>query len=90
MFRNAFNEPRPSNHLEIVEAFDELDLNPAECSAIITDNSEEEAPYNGWTAEITGEDSNGEFLDFGTIAYDSQVELRNDLRAAGLTDITLG
>lgn len=89
MFRTLFNDPRPANHEELTEAFDELGLNPAECSAILSDNSGEDDPYDGWTAEINGTDEDGEFKEFSTVAFKSLTALRNDLTSLGLTDITV-
>jgi hypothetical protein len=90
MFRNLFGEPKPGTHEELVEVLDELDLNPADCSVVICDYSgENEDPYDGWCAEISGENSEGAHKIFDTVAWKDQVSLRNDLAAAGLKDITV-
>jgi hypothetical protein len=89
MFRNFFREPKPANRAELDETFDELGLNPAECSATLMDSSGEDDPYNGWTAEVRGENDEGDSKTFDTCAWSSVDALRNDLRFAGLTDITV-
>lgn len=90
MYRNKFGDPRPASHAELVEALDELDASAADLTVIITDGTDtEDAPYNGWNAEISGVDNEGEMVDFGTVGYASQEALRNDLKAAGFTDITV-
>lgn len=89
MFRNAFQEPKPGNRDELIETFDELDLNPAECSATVAEYPDEGEPYNGWCVAVTGEDSEGELIEFDSVAWASLDALRNDLRAVGLTRITV-
>ncbi len=90
MFRNFFQEPKPGNHAELIETFDELGLNPATSVAIINDyTGQNDAPYDGWCAEITGEDEGGETKTFDTVAWASLGDIRNDLEAAGLTNITV-
>lgn len=89
MFRNLFREPKPGTYEELVETFDELDLNPAECSAVIFDSRDEDAPYTGWTVEVTGTNSDGEDKTFDSAGWEDQNDLRNDLKAVGLFNVTL-
>lgn len=90
MFRNLFQDPKPGNPDELLEVCNELDLNPAQCRVTICDYSgENDDPYDGWCAEVTGEDSEGRSQTFDTIAWSSLDAIRNDLKSVGLTDITV-
>lgn len=89
MFRNVFREPKPANHEELIETFDELGLNPRECSAVIYDSRDEDEPYTGWTVEVSGTNEKGEDKTFDSAGWEDQDDLRNDLKAVGLFNVTL-
>lgn len=57
MRTNAFGEPRPATISEIVQALDIVDLMACDAQAVIHDSRDEEAPFTGWTAEISHADT---------------------------------
>ena len=85
MKRNMFGNPRPKNHAEIEEAIGETDLQVSTAGAQISKNDEDEGDEAGWSAEITGEDSDGESIDpISTLGYPTKDALIADLTAAGI------
>jgi hypothetical protein len=56
MKRSMFGEPRPATFDEISEALDEIDLLPEAAQAQICDCRDEEAPFTGFTADISHAD----------------------------------
>lgn len=83
MFRNKFGEPKPADFDELQEAIDELNLNPVQCMVTVSDNSGDNDPYNGWTADIIGEDD----VSLETAAWSSKDDLLKDLEAAGFEGV---
>lgn len=57
MRRNAFGQPQPATANEIVEAMNEVGLDAAFAQAEIIDGRDNEAPFNGWCAEISDADT---------------------------------
>ncbi len=88
MQRTMFNEPRPKGHAEIVEAIDEAGLDASMCTARVEEETENDGfGGTGWTAEICGEDYDGEPTEVHTLAYESKDNLISDLEAAGIPEI---
>lgn len=85
MKRNLFGDPQPKGVEEICEALEERDIN--EPWATIEFNEDNDDPvFDGWAAEISGVDSDGEDLDYPiyTLGYSTKDELVLDLTAAGI------
>lgn len=83
MYRTSFDDPRPATRAQLLAALDEVEMLPGDASALIYDSRDEEAPFNGWTAEISHCDL-GE-PGFSTCAWPSAEALRADLSAIGIT-----
>lgn len=83
MKRNAFGDGQPGNHLEIMEIMFEKEWEPQDC-LVVVEFLEEEAPFGGWAAEISGEDDV-----VSTIGYADKEELMKDLRACGFRGIQI-
>lgn len=75
MKRNGFGDPLPYGFDEIIEALDEKGWDPSEC-LVTVEHIDEEAPFGGWSAEISGEDDV-----VSTLGYESKDELLKDLQA---------
>lgn len=86
MKRSMFNDPRPKGHAEIVEAMDELGIDPSEARAMIDAPGPDGFDGHGWSAEIDAPVED-EIASFSTLAYDTKEELLADLKASGVTDI---
>lgn len=89
MYRNTFGDPRPSSATEISAALSELDMLPGLAIATLYEPSDmNEAPFDGWTAEImdaeTGENS------LATTGFGSRADLEAALREAGIQHIEEG
>lgn len=89
MYRNIFNEPKPANAAEISAALNEFDMLPGLAMATLFEPSDlNEAPFDGWTAEImdaeTGDNS------IGTAGFASRTDLEAALREAGIQHIEEG
>ncbi len=89
MKRNIFGDAQPIGTDEIVDAIDEKGLNPSETSATISLNEDDDEPFKGWVAELVGDDEDGETHIINTLGYIEQRDLITDLKAAGITSITL-
>lgn len=81
MKRNVFGDPQPIGHLEIMEVLYEKEWEAEDC-LVIVELVEEEAPFGGWSAEISGDD---DFV--STLGYASKDELLKDLKACGFKGI---
>ena len=87
MKRSMFNDPRPIGHAEIVEAMDELGIDPSNARALIDEPGEDGFGNHGWSAEINAPDEKDEIQSFSTLAYPTKDQLLADIKAAGITDI---
>lgn len=87
MFRNQFGEPKPANAEELREAIDDLGLKPGSCAAIIAEpDPDDKPPFVGWTAEISGDDEEGDTVVLNTAGFESREALIEALSEHGITD----
>ena len=82
MRRNAFGQPQPATAEEIIAAMDELELEAEFAQAEIFDGRDQDAPFNGWCADISDADS-GENR-FCTLGFETRSALDQTLEAAGI------
>lgn len=87
MKRTMFNDPRPKGHAEIVEALDELGIDPGSAHAMIDEPGDDGQGGHGWSAEVDAPTDDGDIASFSTLAYDTKEELLADLKASGVEDI---
>lgn len=91
MKRNTFGDPQPKGAAEISEALGERDIN--EPWGTISLDEESDPPFAGWSAELSGKDSDGEDIDspINTLGYPTKEALIADLEAAGVkrSDLTV-
>lgn len=81
MKRNGFGDPQPLGFDELMEALFEKEWEPDQCFVSV-EFVEEEAPYGGWSAEISGDNDI-----INTLGYADKIELQKDLKAVGFRNI---
>lgn len=82
MRRNMFDQPQPADLDEIVVAMDEIGLEAEFAQATIFDGRDNEAPFNGWVAEISDADSGENRI--STLGFKHREDLDEALEAAGI------
>lgn len=82
MRRNEFDQPQPATANEIIKAMDEVGLEAEFAQAEIFDGRGNEAPFNGWCAEISDADTGANRI--STLAFPSRYELNQALGKAGI------
>lgn len=84
MYRTALGEARPKNFDELIEAIDEMAIDPTNAWVDLDfqEPGEGLAMFDGWTAEIHGTNEDNEDVELGTAGYADKEELIKDLVAA--------
>ena len=82
MRRNIYGDPQPANAGQIIAAMNEIDLEAKFAQATIFAGRDNEAPFDGWDAEISDADTGENRI--STLGFAKRKDLDDALEAAGI------